>query len=723
MRDAAAPAEFNYSIQAARSRADDVTRVLKHGETFAVFDHYGDLQPSGLGEQGIYHEGTRFLSRLEFRLFGARPLLLGSSVKEDNALLTVDLTNPAFYHPDGALAVQSGTLHIYRGALLWNGACCTHLRFANYGGEALALSFSLAFDADYADIFEVRGMKRKGRGRRLADVVEDDGITLAYEGLDGVVRRTRLSSFPAPSAVRERRFDYQFQLAPGECANFYLTVSCLLGEAAPRQLEFHEAWSKVNKSLESYRRQSCTLHSSSEPFNDWLSRSFTDLFMMTTDTYYGPYPYAGVPWFSTVFGRDGILTALETLWVNPALARGVLGFLAANQASQSLAEQDADPGKILHELRKGEMAGLREIPFGYYYGSVDSTPLFLMLAAAYYHWTGDFEFIESIWPNIEAALTWIERFGDANGDGFVDYQRHSETGLLQQGWKDSSDSVHHADGRLAVGPIALCEVQGYVYAALTGARQMAVDLGHHQRARELARRARELKQKFEAEFWCEELACYALALDGEGRACRVRSSNAGHLLLTGLADPERARRTAHTLLGEMMFTGWGVRTLATGEARYNPMSYHNGSVWPHDNALFAAGLARYGLREEALRMMDALFDLSQAVDLRRLPELICGFHRRPGEGPILYPVACAPQAWATGAVFMLLAACLNLEVNGHTGRVSLRRPALPHFLNELHIQNLRVGHGAVDLVFYRYGEDVGFNIERKEGEIEVMVVK
>lgn len=430
-----------------------------------------------------------------------------------------------------------------------------------------------------------------------------------------------------------------------------------------------------------------------------------------------------MPWFSTVFGRDGIITALESLWFNPTLARGVLQYLAATQATAEVPEQDAQPGKVVHEIRSGEMATLGEVPFARYYGSVDATPLFVMLAGAYHERTGDCEFSQFIWPHVVRALEWIDRYGDVDGDGFVEYSRRSARGLLHQGWKDSHDAVFHEDGTLAQPPIALCEVQGYVYAAKRAAATLAATLGDGARARELAAQAQALKRRFEEAFWCEDLGTYALALDGAKRPCRVRTSNAGHCLFTGIAHSGRAGRVAETLLAGASFTGWGIRTVAESEARYNPMSYHNGSVWPHDNALIAAGLARYCLKHEAMKILTGLFDASLFFELHRLPELFCGFPRRPGEGPTLYPVSCAPQSWASGTVFLVLQACIGLHIDGAGGKLVFSAPLLPAFLEEVRIKRLRVGRGTVDVRLTRHDDDVGINVLRREGEVSVLVAK
>ncbi len=451
-------------ILALSSLMDDETRVLKHGDTFAVFDHFGDINPGGLGEEGLYHDGTRHLSSLSLELAGNRPFFLSSTIGNANDQLSVALTNPDLIEA-GRVCTPLGTLHLALWKFLWGACCYQRCSIVNYGLEPASFSLALHFSADFADIFEVRGMRREARGQDLAPSVSGSEVTLSYRGLDGLVRRTRIRFSPFPSQLSVSSARYDLLLAPKEEICLEWSVGC---DGEPRSAclaSYSKARMAAIKDVERYKSWSCRLSTSNGQVNAWVNRAVSDLHMMTTELPTGPYPYAGVPWFNTPFGRDGIITALASLWIRPGLARGVLNYLAATQTQEDFPEEDAEPGKILHETRNGEMAILKEMPFGRYYGSVDATPLFVLLAGAYYERTGDRAFIETIWPNIEAALNWIDEYGDRDGDGFVEYHRKSPCGLIHQGWKDSDDAVFHADGSLAQGAIALCEVQGYVYAA------------------------------------------------------------------------------------------------------------------------------------------------------------------------------------------------------------------------------------------------------------------
>jgi glycogen debranching enzyme len=720
--DEATLTQQQYYIATKSAPTDDRARVLKYGSMFAVFDRLGDITHDGLGEQGIFYEGTRYLSEMTLRLWNERPLLLSSTIEPNNFLFTADLANLDVSR-GGSVVIHRGTLHLLRSRFLWRGVAYEELEFVNYGMEPLYLPLSIFFAADFADIFEVRGMARERRGKHLNEERTHDSIVLGYHGLDNVTRKMRIACDPAPDQITGSEMHFELHLKPKQARRFHLRMECANG-AGSHNLSYpqarNRAFSEMKTSAETFPR----IHSPNSRFNDWINRSFADVQMMTIGNREQNYPYAGVPWFSTVFGRDGIITAMETLWIAPAIAQGVLQFLAETQATEVDESREAEPGKILHELRHGEMANLGEVPFARYYGSVDATPLFVMLAGEYYERTGDKALIKQLWPNIMAAVRWMDDYGDVDGDGFVEYAPHGNKGLVQQGWKDSNDSVFHSDGSLAVPPIALCEVQGYVYAAKLAAAHLSSELGDEKTCKELESQASTLKEKFEEVFWCEDLGIYALALDGKKHkrqgVCRVRSSNAGHCLFTGIASPEHARKTAESLLEADFFSGWGIRTLATEEARYNPLSYHNGSIWPHDNALIASGFGRYGFRNLAGRIMLALLDVSSVMDLHRLPELFCGLERRTGEGPTLYPVACSPQAWAAAAPFLLIQACLGLRIEGARNRVVFERPCLPEGIPQLSIRGLRVGSASVDLFFERQAENVRVQVLEKQGEVDVI---
>jgi glycogen debranching enzyme len=695
-------------------------RSLKHDDTFIVLDSHGDIGASAGGPDGLFNADTRYLARLELVLDDVQPLLLGSNQRDDNSALTVDLTNPDVYRGD-RIVLQKDMLHIVRTIFLWRGTAHQRIGLQNHGEQPASFDLRLLFDNDFADLFEVRGERRPRRGIGSARLLGPADVSFEYQGLDGKTRSTGLHFDPHPTRLLENTATYHFDLAPQQSTSLFIAVSCNK-PASFKPARFFRGLLAHRREMRGATAGGATIETSNNIFNEVLCQSMADLNMLMTDTPQGRYPYAGIPWYSTTFGRDGIITAMQMLWVDPRVARGVLKRLAFYQAKSVDPLADAEPGKILHEMRGGEMAALREVPFAQYYGSVDSTPLFVLLAGLYVERTGDDKTLAELWPSIEAALRWIDGAGDPDKDGFVEYQRASEQGLANQGWKDSYDAIFHADGRLAEGYIALAEVQGYVFAAKRLAAHCAARLGQTETAARLEAEAKRLAERFEEAFWCEELGTYALALDGAKQPCRVRSSNAGQLLFTGIVREDRARRVAADLMRPHFFTGWGIRTVARGEARYNPMSYHDGSIWPHDNALIALGLARYGLKHSVAHLFKALFDAATYMDLRRLPELFCGFRRERGRGPTLYPVACAPQAWASATPFTLLEAALGLEFDAERGEIRLRNPRLPAFLNDIVLRELKLGPSSVDLRVRRHGDEVSLEVLRTRGRIHVSIV-
>ncbi|MGV7030324.1 amylo-alpha-1,6-glucosidase [Methylobacterium symbioticum] len=746
-----------YHIEAQTSLTERPLRALKYGESFAVLDSYGDIgvQP---GPEGLYFQDTRYLSRLEFTVEGQRPLMLSSVMQDDNGALSVDMTTP-----DIRLDAHDGTtiprevIAIERTKFLFKGACYDRIGLRSYDSRHRTLRIAVTFDADYRDLFEVRGTDRPRRGRRAVQVASETEVQFRYVGLDEIVRTTALHFGPTPKTLEPGKAVFEVSLPPGGRASLFVRVvfeshrafisapsAEQVGEDAAAKLSlaagssggglrhpkglsegtiFARAYRDGRRDLRALCAGITTIISSNDQFNEGACRATADLYMLASRTPEGIYPFAGIPWYSTVFGRDGIITAMMALWIDPNFAKGVLRYLASTQAKAVDPAADAQPGKVLHETRRGEMAMLGEVPFRHYYGTIDGTPLFVMLAWEYYAVTGDRETIARIWPALELALAWMNEYGDRDGDGFVEYARDTDKGLENQGWKDSHDSIFHTDGQLAKGPIALCEVQGYVYAAKNGMAKLAAMLGHDALAERLTHEARTLREAFDAAFWNEEIGTYALALDGAKKQCAVRSSNAGHALFTGIALPERAAKVAEQLLSKDGFNGWGVRTIARGEARYNPMSYHNGSIWPHDNAMIAMGLARYDLKQEAARIFQGMFETSLYQDQKRLPELFCGFMRRRQRGPVSYPVACSPQAWAAAAPFAFLAACLGLEIDHARNRVRFRNPILPPFLDGISIFNLKLGGSRLDLKLHRLADDVTVSVLRRTGDAQVSMVK
>jgi glycogen debranching enzyme len=694
-------------------------QTLKHDDTFLVIDAHGDIGAASGTSDGLYHRDTRFLSRLELRINGLQPLLLGSNMREDNAVFIADLSNPDMFSSDRTLVLEKDTVHVNRSSFVWRDAFFQRISLRNHGAQRVELAVSISFAGDFADVFEVRGMRRARRGTFSSRLHPPHEAMLSYLGLDDFIRMTSVYFDPPPTRLSEREATYLVTLTAHETMALCVAVRC--NPTALKPAPFVRSLLHANRELRQAAQGAAVVETSNPVFDAILRRSMADLAMLKTETPQGPYPCAGTPWYATTFGRDGLVTALQMLWIDAKMARGVLFRLAALQAKMVDPASDAEPGKILHEVRLGEMAALGEVPFGLYYGSADSTPLFVLLAGLYFERTGDIKTLRDLWPAIELALAWIDG-ADRDGDGFVEYFRATESGLANQGWKDSSDAVFHADGRLATGPIALCEVQGYVFYAKRLIARCARRLGLPDRADALEAQARRLAVQFERAFWRDDLHLYALALDGAKEPCRVRTSNSGQVLFTGIAQPDHAAVVARRLLEPDLFSGWGIRTVSRSEVRYNPMSYHNGSVWPHDNGLIAMGLSKIGAKAAVNAIFSGLFDAATYMDLHRLPELFCGFQRPRNRGPTRYPVACMPQAWASAAPFCLLQAALGLEIDPATGELRLRNPSLPKFLREVTVRNLKVGDGSVDFTVRRDGSVVSVSVLRSNGPIEVSVL-
>ncbi|HYX75074.1 MAG TPA: amylo-alpha-1,6-glucosidase [Steroidobacteraceae bacterium] len=673
--------------------------TLKDGNTFLLANALGDIEAP---DSGLFWDDTRMLSRLQLQVADSRPSLLGAAISQDNVLFTAQLTNRPLPAP-GEHSIPQGVIHLERTRFLWSGQLYERLKVTNFSSRDAQLPLAVRFGADFADIFEVQGHVRERRGERVAPEIGVAAVRLAYRGLDRM-RTVEIRFSVAPLSLSGEEAQLCIGVQRGRTAELFLEIGAETA-ARPTAQRFEEALHAACASMQARTKVGANIDTSGRLFDQWLARSRSDLALLTTELPTGPYPYAGIPWFATPFGRDAIITALQTLWLDPQLAAGVLRFLASTQAHEVNAFRDSAPGKIMHEMRRGEMAALQEVPFGQYYGGVDTTPLFIMLAGAYESTTGDAALIDQLWPNLLAATAWIEHRMAHSGSGFIDYARATSTGLVNQAWKDSSDSIFHADGRIPPPPIAVVEVQGYAYAAFRVMSRLAALREDKERSLAWAARARGLRTEIERRFWVPELNFYALAIDGEGQPCCVHASNAGHLLYCGVPSPERGTLVAKALLGERFASGWGIRTLAEGEARYNPMSYHNGTVWPHDTALCAAGIARYLGRGDVVDVLSQLFEAATQFTMR-LPELYCGFARTPGQGPTPYPVACVPQAWSCGSVFMLLQACLGLQIDGPRREVRIEQPLLPNGIEAIHLTDIAVGDARIDLNFERVQQQV-----------------
>jgi glycogen debranching enzyme len=675
--------------------------TLIEGKTFLATNVAGDIVPPGAPDVGFFHQDTRFLSHLEFRLDGQRSVVLSSST-EKTFVSQIELTTGNITLRD-SFDLPENTVHIRREQLLASDILYDRYTFENFNRCAVKFTVEISFNADFVDVFQVRGVARAEHGQYFQPVIESDGIIFSYRGQDNVLRQTLIRMHPDPDVIRDGVAHWELRLEPLRKTSLELTVTPMVeGEQSRATVYDYEAHLQERRAaFHEFDSESTSFSSSNAVFDELLRNAMGDFHALRIPFGDEHVIAAGIPWFATLFGRDSIIAAYQTLPLNPQLAKDTLRVLARNQAGEVDDWRDAQPGKILHESREGEMTRCGEMPFGPYYGSADATPLWLVLLSETFNWTADEELVRELLPHAYRALDWIDKYGDLDGDGFVEYLRRSPRGLINQGWKDSWDANIHADGTIANPPIALCEVQGYVYDAKYRMASVLRMFGDHERAEKCRRDASELARRFDKTFWSPQRSYYAMALDGEKKPLEVVSSNPGHLLWSRIINRERARVVTQRMMQDDMFSGWGWRTMSQSEKVFNPLSYHRGSVWPHDNSLIAHGMALNEFRDPALRVLTALFQAALEFRDYRLPELFCGVQRRPYDEPVHYPVSCSPQAWASGAPFLILSSVLGIRPSAHRKEVNIINPQLPEWLGHLHIRNLKIGNSRVGLDFTR----------------------
>jgi glycogen debranching enzyme len=697
--------------------------TLKNDQLFLLVDQSGNVAPAGNCSLGLFDEDTRILSHYELRLAGGPPSRLSTQVIQPyTSQIDLTVTDHEF---DGNSWDPKHAVYVRRELLLEH-SLTERLTLINFLTRPIDFWVQLLVGCDFADIFEVRGWKRERRGDFLAPEVQPASIEFAYRGRDGRTIESVIRFDDVPDSIDERGARWAMRLAPGSPVQFEWTISGgadRVPRPTRRERDFDRRRGQLASTYDQWRRECSCWASGTEGFDRTISRAVDDLRSLYISTDRGQVISAGIPWYSTAFGRDAIITSLETLSLNTRIATDALRYLARHQGTTENAYTEEQPGKIMHELRRGEMARSGEIPHVPYYGTIDATPLWLVLLHETWRWTGDDALIRELLPNARRALEWIDRYGDLDGDGLVEYARTSDRGLVNQGWKDSGDGVPFPDGRLPTPPIALVEVQGYVYDAKVRAAALLGRLGEVDAAQRLVAEAERLRQRVFEAFWLEELGTFALALDGDKRPIPTVTSNAGHLLLSRLPDAARARRLATTLLAPDMFCGWGIRTLSSRHAVFNPMSYHDGSIWPHDNALIVMGFSHYGLGASALPVVAAVQDAAASASLNRLPELYCGMERDASPRPVQYPVSCSPQAWASGALFMMMQAMLGILPDAPGGALHIRNPVLPAHLSDLTITNLRVGNSRVSLQFARHASRTLVNVLAVESAVEPLRVQ
>jgi len=700
--------------QAPRQVSSNLTLI--DGKTFLSTTVAGDIVPSVAPDVGFFHDDTRFLSHLELCIAGRQALVLSSNT-EKTYMSQIELTAGSMTLRN-SFNVAENTIHIRRQQLLNHQAFFDRLRFQNFNTWPVELRVEIFLAADFVDVFQVRGVPRKLHGQYFRPVkTGEHNLSFFYRGLDGVMRQTSIEISPSPAALEERCAKWDLMLHPMKEVQLNLTVVPFVGDSkSPVNTEYGDCLQERRERYRRWESDSASFSSNNGIFDAALKTAVSDFHSLQIQEGTERVVAAGVPWFATLFGRDSIIASYQALLLNPQLAVDTLRVLARYQGKEYSDWQDEEPGKILHEYRNGEMTRCNEMPFGPYYGSVDSTPLFLILLSETYAWTADENLVEELLPAAYRALDWIDQYGDLDADGLVEYRRRSLKGLVNQAWKDSWDANMRSDGSIAPPPIATVEVQGYVYCAKHRMSLLLRAFGDHARADKLKKDAVDLADRLENAFWRADEHFYAMALDGHKKPLNAISSNPGHLLFTGVLGKEHVRRVVERMMRDDMFTGWGWRTLSDREPTFNPLSYHRGSVWPHDNSLIAYGMALNEFRAPALKVLTAMFQAAIGFRDYRLPELFCGVQRREHDEPVHYPISCSPQAWASGAWFLILTAVLGIRPSAPTRKLKIINPQLPDWLDSLQIRNMVIGKSRVGLDFSLRNGRTFCNVVSVEGE-------
>ena len=706
-----------------------VRRTIKHNDIFLVTDANGNVLSGNNSGYGLYFGDTRFLSRLEFKINGTHPIVLSSSTETGHSSIVIGTNANLKDNLNPERIIPQETIQTKRESILY-GSYFETITLANYNFFEVGIHLEFFFEADFLDIFEVRNITSDKHGQKEVLTSDHNKLVFSYLDVTGAIMDTEIDfvneHLPIPVKIENDKVIYELKIDPASKLEIKYQINLRSTADLPKKFianDFNEALDLALLDDKNWNKSTTNFKANNEDFNEMIQRSHKDINMLVTRATYGEYIAAGIPWYTTLFGRDSIIAARQSLIINSELGKNVLETLARFQGKEENPWRDEEPGKILHEIRFGELARSNKIPHSAYYGTIDATPLWIILLYEYFKWTDDRKTLEKLWKNALDCLSWMENY--AMYQGFASYMQKSEKGLENQSWKDSWDSHMHEDGKIAEPPIASVEVQGYFYSAMVKMAKLASYMDEAVLAKRLVSKAKDFKDRFHKAFWMEDKKYYALALDKYGKQLKVITSNVGHLLETGILDQYYAELVAERLFQKDMFSGWGIRTLSANSLSYNPMSYHNGSIWPHDNSIIAFGLAKIGKLDLVLKIMTALFEAGRLMYYKRLPELFCGFSRqfRILDPPVSYPVACNPQAWAAASMFLLIQSMLNIEPDAQSNKLRILNPVIPEWLDSLKLKNIRIGKSFIDLEFNKTSSGLVIAVPEKRGKLDVIIRK